>query len=71
MGGFLGLLVVIGFIISFLSGSLGDGFRFAGIFGIIIVVIVLIGNSGNQTAALFLALGLFWLIYYFLDRKNK
>ena len=71
MGGFLGILVLLGFIMSFLSGSLGDGFRFAGIFGIIVVVIFLISNSGDPTAALFIALALFWLIYYFLERKNK
>ena len=71
MGGFLVLLLIVAFIMAFMSGSLGDGFRFAGILGILIAVIYFIASSGNQLAALFLALGLFWLIYFFIDRKSK
>ena len=71
MGGFLGILLIVAFIMAFMSGSLGDGFKFAGILGILIVVIYFIASSSNQLAALFLALGAFWLIYYLIDRKSK
>ena len=70
LGLLLSFLVIIGFVLSFIGGSLGY-FKYVAAFGSAILVIFLIGNSSSPLAALFLALGIFWLAMFFVNRKYK
>ena len=70
LGLFLSFLVIIGFVLSFIGGSLGY-FKYVAAFGSAILVIFLIVNSSSPIGALFLALGIFWLAMFFINRRYK
>ena len=67
---FFSFLVIIGFVLSFIGGSLGY-FKYVAAFGSAILVIFLIVNSSSPLGALFLALGIFWLAMFFINRRYK
>ena len=66
----LAWLIIIGFILAFLTGSLGDSFKFVGKIGIVIAGIYFITSSSNPLGALLLVFGLVWLLSYFINERE-
>ena len=64
-------LIIIGFILAFLTGSLGDSFKFVGKVGIVIAGIYFITSASNPLAALFLVFGLVWLLSSFINERGR
>ena len=67
----LAWLIIIGFILAFLTGSLGDSFKFVGKVGIVIAGIYFITSSSNPLGAVLLVFGLLWLLSSFINQRGR
>ena len=63
--------IIIGFILAFLTGSLGDSFKFVGKIGMVFAGIAFITYSSNPLGALLLVFGLVWLLSSFINQRGR